>query len=305
MSEIGRNKSRKLWLWIPLVIIGIVVLSVGIYAAFLYTSTKNVVDNIMHDPIKTIDTDLTKKKLKETTRINVLLLGIDASDSEKGRSDAMIVMQLDPKTDEMRLISIPRDVRTEIAGKDMLDKINHAYAFGGAAMSIATVENFLNIEIDYFVSINMDGLIELVDELETITVYNEVAWSDGSYDFPKGEVELDGDKTLVFVRMRKQDPLGDFGRTMRQRKVIEGIMQKGATVGSIPKFTRIVDVLGYNMATNMDFEDMKQLFGSYKETRKNITEYMISGTGERIDDIYYLIVQEKEREKVHQMLSKE
>src|SRR5699024_3684082 len=145
------------------------------------------------------------------------------------RSDAIMIMRLNPKTDEMKIVSIPRDARTEIVGKGFDDKINHAYAFGGAEMSIATVENFLDIEIDYYVTINMDGLVELVNELGTISVSNDVAWSDNQYDFPEGVVELDGDKTMAYVRMRKKDPMGDFGRTTRHRKVIEGIRSEEHT----------------------------------------------------------------------------
>src|SRR5690625_2647215 len=171
-----------------------------------------------------------------------------------------MIMQLQPNDDAMTIVSIPRDARTEIIGKGFDDKINHAYAFGNpenrAEMSVATVENFLNIDLDYYVSINMDGLVELVDELGTITVDNDVAWSDSKYDFPLGRIEMDGDKTMAFVRMRKKDSQGDFGRTKRHRKVIEGILREGASVGSVPKFGSMIDVLGVNMETNMDFDDM-------------------------------------------------
>ena len=257
----------------------------------------------MHDPVQTIDTDVTKKKLSNLEQINILLLGIDASENDKGRSDAIMIMRLNPKKDEMTLVSIPRDARVEIVGKGTVDKINHAFAFGGAEMSIETVENFLNIEIDYYVQMNMDGLVELVNELGTITVENDIAWSEKGYDFPKGLVEMDGKKTMTFVRMRKKDPSGDFGRTMRQRKVIEGIIQKGASVGSIPKFLNIMDVLGANMATNMEFNDMKAIFSGYKNTRKNTVEHMIDGTGTRMNGIYYLIVPDEEINKAHDLLT--
>src|SRR5699024_3779658 len=144
----------------------------------------------------------------------------DSEEDQAGRSDAMMIMRLYPETDEMKIVSIPRDTRAEIVGKDKEDKINHAYAFGKEDMAVATVENFLDIELDYYVAINMDGLVELVDELGSITVDNEVEWSDNGYDFPTGTVEMDGDKTMSYVRMRKDDPEGDFGRTTRQRKVI-------------------------------------------------------------------------------------
>lgn len=281
----------------------LLVLGVGIYAFSVYNNAKNAVNDRMHDPIDSIDTDLTKKKLNATETLNVLLLGIDAEDNQRGRSDAIMVMQLDPNTDEMTIVSIPRDARTEIVGKGFDDKINHAHAFGGPDMAVATVENFLDIDIDYYVSINMDGLVELVDELGTISISNEVAWTDKKYDFPEGIVEMDGDKTMAYVRMRKKDPMGDFGRTHRHRKVIEGIIHEGASVGSVPKFSGMIDILGSNMSTNMDFDDMKKLFGGYKDTRRNVTEYMVNGSGTTIDGIYYLIVPDEEIQKAHDLLT--
>ncbi|MEI3612963.1 LCP family glycopolymer transferase [Pseudogracilibacillus sp. SO30301A] len=302
MKRSERKKPRRLWLKIPVIIVILLVLGVGAYAFSVYNNAKNTVNEKMHDPVETIDTDLTKEKLKATEPLNVLLLGIDSEDDQRGRSDAIMVMQLDPKTDAITIVSIPRDTRTEIVGKGIDDKINHAYAFGGAEMSVATVENFLGIDIDYYVSINMDGLVELVDELGTITISNEVAWTDSKYDFPEGIVEMNGDKTMSYVRMRKKDPMGDFGRTHRQRKVIEGIINEGASVGSVPKFSGMMDILGTNMSTNMDFDDMKQLFSGYKDTRRNVSEYMIAGSGQKIDGIYYLIVPDEEVQKAHELL---
>lgn len=303
MKRSDRKKPKRLWLKIPIIIVLLLVLGVGAYAFSVYNNAKNTVNERMHDPVETIDTELTKEKLKATEPINVLLLGIDAEGDQKGRSDAIMVMQLDPITDALTIVSIPRDTRTEIVGKGFEDKINHAYAFGGAEMSIATVENFLDIDIDYYVSINMDGLVELVDELGTITISNEVAWTDSKYDFPEGIVEMDGQKTMAYVRMRKKDPMGDFGRTHRQRKVIEGIINEGASVGSVPKFSGMIDILGTNMSTNMDFDDMKKLFSGYKDTRRNVSEYMITGSGQKIDGIYYLIVPDEEVQKAHELLA--
>lgn len=313
MEKKRRRKKNRKWLKIVIAVAIIFVLGIGLYALYLYNSAKKLVNEDMHNPVDVIDTNLTKKKLKNTEKLNVLLLGIDAEGDQVGRSDAIMVMQLNPVTDEMKIVSIPRDTRTEIIGRGFQDKINHAFAFGvsdcgvpcGANMSIETVENLLGIDIDYYVSINMDGLVELVNELGTISVDNEIAWSDGKYDFPEGVIEMDGEKTKAFVRMRKKDPSGDFGRTERQRKVIMGIIQKGASASSITKFTSMMDVLGQNMSTNMDFDDMKQLFSNYRDTRRNVTPHMLSGSGTTIDGIYYLIVPDEEIEKVHNMLTEE
>lgn len=301
----NRNKPKRTWLKVTLIVVTVLVLSVGGYGLSIYNNAKNTLNDKMHEAVDTIDTGLAKEKVAATEQLNILLLGIDAQSGEDGRSDALMVLSLDPKNDKMQLISIPRDTRTHIVGKDIDDKINHAYAFGGPDMAIATVENFLDIELDYYVSMNMVGFKELVDQLGTITVYNDVAWSDGEYDFGFGPTEMDGDKTMSFVRMRKQDPSGDFGRTKRQRQVVQGIVNRGATIGSVTKINGLIDVLGKNMATNLDFGDMRSLLADYRNTVKKFEDYQMEGTGTNIDGIYYLLVEEDEVQKVREMILEE
>src|SRR5688500_19571332 len=103
-----------------------------------------------------------------------------------------------------------------------------------------------------------------------ITVNNEVEWSDEKYDFAKGAVEMNGDKTLHFVRMRKQDPDGAFGRTKRQRQVIGAIIKRGAPIGSVPKINKLINILGNSMSTNLDVADLKKLFNDYRAARQHI-----------------------------------
>lgn len=303
VSRSNKKKSKKLWLKIPIIVIIVVLLGVGTYAFMVYNNVKKTVNDKMHDPVSSIDLGLAKGKIKGTEPLNILLMGIDTEESDKGRSDALMVLSVDPKKDTMQLISIPRDTRTTIVGKGKEDKINHSYAFGGSDMTIATVEEFLDVEMDYYVRMNMSGLQELVDQIGGITVGNDIAWKDDKYDFEFGPTEMDGDKTMHFVRMRKQDPEGDFGRTKRQRQVIQGIVDKGASVGSITKIDGMIDILGNNMATNLDFDDMKKLLSGYKDTRKNFVEYQMQGEGSMIDGVYYFIVPEEEISKVHDMIA--
>ncbi len=304
-SSRHKGKSPKKWWKITLIVLLVLVLGVGGYAYSIYHNAKQTVNKKMFETVESIDHTIGKKKLKETKPLNILLLGIDTETGDKGRSDAIMVLSLKPKTNSMQLISIPRDTRTEIVGRGHEDKINHAYAFGGADMSIATVENLLDMDFDFFVSMNMSGLKELVDQLGGITVNNEIEWQDGKYSFTKGPTDMDGDKAMSFVRMRKQDPEGDFGRTKRQRKVIEGIIDKGASIASIPKISGTIDILGNNMDTNLDFDDMKKLLSGYSNTRSNMENYQMSGSGTTIDGIYYLIVPDEEIEKVKQMIAED
>ncbi|SEO57733.1 transcriptional attenuator, LytR family [Amphibacillus marinus] len=298
------RKKRNWWVLTPLIAILVLFLAVGSYAAYIYFSVKGNIDGQMHESVSAIDSERTQKKLNERDNLNILLLGLDAESSDSGRSDAIMVMTLKPDGDRMQLISIPRDTRTTIIGREDRgeDKINHAYAFGGADMAIETVENFLGIDLDFFVRLNMDGLAELIDELGTITVNNELEFSQSGYDFPIGPVDMDGAKTMSYVRMRKQDPAGDFGRTERQRKVIEAIVNEGATVANATRIVEFTDILGGNMGTNMEFNDMLTLLQHYRNTRRNFETYQVQGSGTMINGVYYYIVDEEEVASVKSMI---
>src|SRR5690625_1936199 len=291
-----------MWLKIPLAIILIFILAVGGYAYSVYHNAKKTVDGQIHEPVASIDTGKTREKRKKTDPLNTPLMETDSDTPTGGRSDALTRMAFNPKDSQSQPARSTRDTRTETAGKGVEGKRNHAYAFGGRDMADDTVEQFLDIELVYYVRINMSGFERLADELGTITVNNDVAWSDGQYDFGFGPTEMDGDKTMAFVRMRKQDPDGDFGRTKRQRQVIEGIVNEGASAASVTKVHSLIDVLGDNMGSNMEFSDIKALLSDYRVARKKTVDYQLQGEGQKIDGVYYLIVDDAEVQKVHDMI---
>src|SRR5699024_1631250 len=101
----------------------------------------------MHGLIDSNDKKATNEKNQGSNALLILLMGTDEREGDVGRSDAMMIMTLDPKNEQMKVLSIPRDTRTEIVGKGTEDKINHAYAFGGSDMSVATVENMFDMEL--------------------------------------------------------------------------------------------------------------------------------------------------------------
>lgn len=303
-----RKKPKRLWLKISLAVILVLVLGVGTYAFSIYSNAKQTVNDEINRKVSAIDTEVGKKKISEQKPINILLLGVDQRPGDGGRSDALMVLSLDPKENKMKIISIPRDTRTLMVGKGYKDKINHAYAYGGTDMSVATVENLLNIELDYYIEMNMQGLSEMVDAVGGITVTNSLDWYDEGYykkgyHYQKGEISLNGPQTMGYVRMRHLDPNGDFGRTKRQRQVIQAVVDKGASIASVNKINSMIDVLGDNMATNMDFDDMKDLLFNYADVRKNVVSYMMKGNGTKIDGVYYLLPSDEEVAKVHEMIA--
>lgn len=285
-------------------------LGIGGYAYYMYDSVKGTAES-MHEEVKRDkpkDTPkITQEKDEPAEPISILMMGVDERQNDQGRSDALIVMTLNPEKEKMQMISIPRDTRTEIIGHGTTDKINHAYAFGGTKMAIETVENFTNIPIDYYIKVNMEALSSLVDAMDGVTVHNDLDWYDEGYykkgyHYREGDIELNGAKALGYVRMRHLDPRGDFGRNERQRQVIAAIIGKASNVSSVGKFDDILDVLGNNVKTDMTLDDIMSIQKNYRSAKNTIEQYEIKGQGGKIGGTYYLTVPENEQDKVTEML---
>lgn len=298
-----QNKKKRTWLRVTGIILLLLVIAGGAYAFSVYNSLKDTVAT-MHQPIdrkhsakRTDPVALTKKQ-----PFSVLMLGVDERQGDKGRSDTIIVLTVNPNNKSVKMLSIPRDTRTEIVGKGKLDKINHAYAFGDIPMAMDTVEKFLDIPIDYYMKINMEGFKDIVDAVGGVTVQNNLDFTEGKYHFPVGEVTLNGDKALSFSRMRHEDPNGDFGREERQRLIIQAIIRKGASVSSLTNYNSIFQSIGKNVKTNLTFDEMVDIQKNYKDVGSNIQQMKISGTGTRINNIYYLLIAPEEQKRVQNEL---
>ncbi|MGP4079301.1 LCP family glycopolymer transferase [Pseudalkalibacillus sp. R45] len=295
----------KKFIWGLVIVLGIAVVGIGGYAYYLYDSVKDTANEI-HEPIDPErDKNVPKPKVdkKEREPISILLLGVDERKNDSGRSDTMVVITVNPHDDSMIMFNIPRDTRTEIIGKGFDDKINHAYAFGGTKMAVETVENFLDIPINYYIKVNMESFQDIVNAVDGVTVKNSFGFNAGGYNFPQGEIELDnGKEALAYVRMRKQDPKGDLGRNERQRQIIRGVIDKGARVSSITKFDDVLDVISSNVKTNMTFAEMKDIQENYKGARKNIETFEVNATEKYINNIFYFIVSDEERKEIRSKL---
>ncbi|WLD95476.1 LytR family transcriptional regulator [Alkalihalobacillus sp. AL-G] len=270
------------------------------YAFYLYDSVKETAGE-MHEPLSDPSE---KPSIKGSGKgpISILLMGVDERPGDRGRSDTMIVITVNPNEDSMYMFNIPRDTRTEIIGKNKQDKINHAYAFGGTEMAVKTVENFLDIPIHYYIKVNMESFKDIVNAVGGVNVNNKFAFNQNGFNFNKGELHLNGDKALAYSRMRKRDPKGDLGRNARQQQVIKAVINEGAKVSSITKFDNVLDVLSENVRTNMTFKEMKSIQANYKNARKDINSFEVQGQGQRINSIYYYIVSEQERNKLSNKL---
>ncbi|MEH7075112.1 polyisoprenyl-teichoic acid--peptidoglycan teichoic acid transferase TagU [Neobacillus drentensis] len=289
------KKKKKRWLRITGIVLVLLLIGIGVYAYSVYNSLQNAVQTMHHPIDRTSDKRTEEVELHKKDPFSVLLLGVDQRKGDRGRSDTMIVLTVNPNLNSVKMLSIPRDTRTEIIGKGTEDKINHAYAFGGEEMAMNTVEHFLDIPIDYFVKVNMEGFKDIVDAVGGITVDNDLDFSYGGYHFPKGQVTLNGKKALAYTRMRKEDPRGDFGRQIRQRQIIQGVIKEGASLSSLANYSDIFTALGNNVKTNLTFDQMMSIQKNYKRVGSNIDQMTIKGKGTRINRIYYYVVPDDEK----------
>ncbi|MBP3953168.1 LCP family protein [Bacillus suaedae] len=278
------------------IIIGVLFLSVAGYGLYLYKSVADTASEI-HQPI---DREPTRAiNIEEKEPLSFLITGVDSRGNDhKGRSDTIIIMTVNPSKQSVKMLSLPRDTRTEIIGRGTIEKINHAYAYGGVEMAMDTVENFLNIPLDHYVSVNMEGFKELVDAMGGVTVENAFAFSSGGFSFNEGEVFLSGDEALAYSRMRYEDPRGDFGRNDRQRQIVEAVIQEAAHIGSITKVSEILNVVGGSVKTDLTLDDMWDVQSNYREARHSVEQMQITGTGRKIDGTYYLEIPDEEVARV-------
>jgi LCP family protein required for cell wall assembly len=173
----------------------------------------------------------------------VLALGSDARKNDTvSRSDTMILVRVDPLGGKLTMLSIPRDTMVEIEGYGT-QKINAAYAFGGAACAVHEVSELTGVPISHVAVIKFDGIEGLVDALGGVTVNVPVAVYDPDYtglELPAGEQEMDGHTALLFSRVRHGFDLGDYQRQIDQRILIKAIMDKALSLGP----TKLPSVLG-------------------------------------------------------------
>lgn len=295
------SKGKKIFAIIFGIILVLFLAVVGM-GAKLYWDVSKSMD-------KTYETVERSKKsqvnLNNKEPFSVLLLGIDTGDDgrvEQGRSDTTIVATVNPRDKQTTLVSLARDTYVDIPGQGKQDKLNHAYAFGGASLAMDTVENYLNIPINHYVSINMAGLKELVNAVGGIEVNNNLTFSQDGYDFTIGKISLDGEQALSYSRMRYEDPNGDYGRQERQRKVIEGIVQKVLSLNSVSNYQEILTAVSDNMKTDLSFDDMKKIALDYRSAFGKVKQDQLQGTDFMQDGVSYQRVDEQELTRVQQEL---
>ncbi len=201
------------------------------------------------------------KKIESSEPINVLVLGIEATDWEdKTRSDTIMVARVDPANGKVTIVSIPRDSRMPM-GKYGEQKLAHAYFFGGAPFVEETITENLGIPIDRRVEVHFQGFYEIVDYLGGIEIQVEKPmrsprfWNFRPFTIPAGKRRLSPKQALAYVHFRF-DRKGDIGRIERQQKFVRAVAKQIKKSNNLIELPIMVNQLASHMRTNLSVTEM-------------------------------------------------
>ena len=281
-------------------IIIVLILSIGGFAYYFYNSKLNKI-NYEEVPKEEIEvTAGVEEKLKDYR--NIVLFGIDDADGYKGRSDCIIIFSLNEKTNNVKMTSIYRDTYVEVP-KHGYTKINHAYAYGGAALSMSTINRNLDLNIKEYVTINFQVVKDLVNEVGGIKINVTSAEASQIPGITKaGTYNLTGEQALAYGRIRKIDT--DYQRTERMRTVIDAVFSKIKKM-SVAEMNKIADKILPELHTNITKSEITEVMtdvASYSIGESIGWPYKVNG--KMINKVWYGVPQtlEESVEKLHKDL---
>lgn len=265
---------RKKWKWTlisVLVLFTVFICFVGWTVYGTYNQLENVqksADESRFGKFEEESKAVAPPEWEGSERVNVLLMGGDErgiGEDEVARSDSMVVVSFDPLSKQIHLFSVLRDTHVEIPGYKS-NRANTAITLGGPYLAMKTIGNLTGLDIQYYVYVDFQGFIKLVDAVGGIDFYVEkdMKWSDSAddhkydIDLKKGQQHLDGEKALQYVRFR-HDKLSDFTRTERQREFLKAIASKLKSGWNLIRLPEILGEVTPSMESNMSVGDMRKL----------------------------------------------
>lgn len=266
------KKSRKALKIILIVLLVIVVIIAAVFAAG-YTYIYSMLEEMNQETINLNEVSIDDAVADELSDYrNIALFGIDSREDDYGRgnrSDCIIIASVNKKTNEVKLVSVYRDTYLLLTGRS-LDKVTHAYSYGGAELAVSTLNANLDLNIEEYVTVNFDAVVDAVDalggirmeitsdEVKYINNYidenNRVTGHNSSHITTAGTYNLDGVQALAYSRIRYTAG-GDYKRTERMREVLEAMLNKAKTL-SVSELINFVNIMLPKISTNISSNDI-------------------------------------------------
>lgn len=302
MSNKNQNKIKSkpskfvTFLKVSAILVTSALICITTYFVYLSKQAEVAADNAYEE----IEREAKREEKVEPIKDNISVLFVGVDDSEKrsqgensSLSDALILATLNNKQKSVKLVSIPRDSYVYIPYVQHRDKITHAHSFGGTLASIETVEELLEVPIDYYVKMNFNAFVDVIDALGGVKVevpYDILELDENdqrTVDLKKGFQLLDGRETLALARTRKLD--SDIERGKRQQEILKAIITKAATPTSLTKYDDVIEAVGDNMRTDMTFSEMKSLISYLSQGVPQMESLYLEGTDSWVGGYYYML----------------
>ncbi|MEC5423485.1 LCP family protein [Virgibacillus sp. C22-A2] len=305
-------RSLKTWLlYTGIAFLFLIGIGVG-YAVYLYDKTENTITE-SHEEVGR-DNEISELRDGDVDpvedNVSVLFLGVDANGEQGGdrRSDALLLATFNKEESSVKLLTIPRDSYVYIPEVDYYTKINHAFSYGEHRASIEAVESFLKVPVDYYVTMNFEGFVEVVDSLGGISFDVPYEMKESNSQNKKNTIHLypgyqqvNGEEALALARTRKYD--SDIARGKRQQEILKEVTNKATSASSVFKLEDLIVAVGSNMNTNLSFAEMRSFLSYGLDEKFSIEKINLDGDGDYMEDgIWYYHVEENSREKTQRKL---
>lgn len=259
-----KRRGPKILLISVVSVLVLALIAAGLYAYSVDRSVRENIRRAANLPPETPTAEGQKPRPKKPSgdkSLNYVLMGSDSRnpESEKGRSDTLMILHLDADRKSAYIVSFPRDMYVDIPGHGK-NKINSAYALGGSPLAVRTVEELLDLRMDHVALVSLAGFIDITNQLGGVTVTNKQEFSSHGFHYPKGEITVSGKRAMWFVRERKSLSGGDLDRAANQRKVVQAIIAEGLsgdTIANPRKFTGFVSGVAENITVDDRLTDSK------------------------------------------------
>jgi LCP family protein required for cell wall assembly len=242
-------------------------------------------------------------------QMNILILGLDSRDGDfRGRTDTIMLAGFNPDNDSINLLSIPRDTRVKVKGEYL--KINAAHVYGGPELTLKSLEDFLDIEIDHYVVINFDVFEQMVDIVGGIEVDVPIKmyYPAENIDLEPGLQVLNGEQALGYARYRYTEE-GDIGRAKRQQQVVKLLLEKLFKVKNVIKIPEMINTVYSNLETDFSLTETMEIAGAASQVRsKPVNALVLPGTNKKLlyDEqknlyLWYYIHDQNKLEEISEM----
>ncbi len=307
-----KSSRKRLAIKVTLLLTISLFMAVAAYAVSLQKKAVEAADRAYEIVPDRLKSDIREVKVEPATdNVSILFIGVDDSDARNqgdsnSRSDALLFATLNPKNKSVKLVSIPRDSYVYIPEVGYRDKITHAHAFGGTRATIESIEGLFDIPVDYYVKMNFNAFIDVVDAVGGIDAevpYERIEKDENDKNtihLMPGMQHLDGKHALALARTRKLD--SDVERGKRQQMILQSILKEAVSVKSVTKYGDVIDAVGDNMKTDMTFNEMKSFLEYIKGGMPQVDTLSMNGYDDMSTGIYYWKLDESDLAEVTRIL---